>query len=96
MFVIAPVVISRKILSSESSASSAEIQNSSVRNLEDFTLCGRLFSHRFSSSAQTLLHIATEEWKPYVVGLGTLPVPCDKTYYEGKKKFTPIFPYIAM
>ena len=89
IFVFVPVVLSRKILSSDSSASSAEILNSSVRNLDDFTLCGRLFSHQFSSSAQTLLHIATEEWKQYTVGLGTLPVPCDESYFEGKNILLP-------
>ena len=82
--ILVPVSSLRKILRSESSDSSAEILNSSVRSLDEFTICGRMFSHHFSSQAQTLLHIPSEQWKPYVIGLGTFPgFPCDEIYYEG-------------
>ena len=79
---IAPFAVSRRILRSESPDSSAEILNSSVRDLDDFTLCGRFFSHRFSSSIQTLLHIGIGN-KEYALGLGTWPgYPCDD-FYDG-------------
>ena len=81
---IAPVAVSRKILSSESPGSSAEIMNSSVRDLDDFTICGRFFSHIFSSSIQTFLHIGIGN-EEYALGLGTWPgYPCED-FYDGNR-----------
>ena len=79
---IAPVAVPRKILISESAGSSAEIMNSSVRDLDDFTICGRFYSHRYSSSIQTFLHIGIGDAE-YALGLGTWPgYPCED-FYDG-------------
>ena len=79
-----PVVALRKILRSNSTDSLAEILNSSVSNLDDFTLCGRVLSHQFSYLSQMFLNIPTDKWPEYSIGLGTWPgYPCDKTNYEG-------------
>ena len=77
-----PVVTSRKILRSLAGNSSAEILNSSVQGLDEFTLCGRIFSHQFSSVIQTFLHFPSDEL--YSVALGTWPgYPCE-TFFQGK------------
>ena len=82
--ILVPGLSLRMILRSESPESSAEILNSSVRSLDEFTLCGRMFSHHFSSQAQTFFYIPTDEFKPYAIGLGTSPgFPCDEIYYQG-------------
>ena len=82
--VLFPVLSLRKILRSESSSSSAEILNSSIQNLDEFTLCGRIFSHQFSSVAQTFLHFLTDDDNDLnSVALGTFPgYPCD-SFYQG-------------
>ena len=88
-----PVVTSRKILRSSSVDSSAEILTSSVQGLDEFTLCGRIFSHQFSSVAQTFLHFPDNS-DSYSVALGTFPgYPCDDSFYEG---ITYIFLYSDM
>ena len=81
---IIPVVFLRKILRSNSTDSLAEILNSSVSDLDDFTLCGRVLSHQFSSLSQMFLYFPTDKQTKYSIGLGTWPgYPCDKTNYEG-------------
>ena len=88
-----PVVTSRKILRSSPVDSSAEILTSSVQGLDEFTLCGRIFSHQFSSVAQTFLHFPDNS-DSYSVALGTFPgYPCDDSFYEG---ITYKFLYSAM
>ena len=79
-----PVVTSRKILRSSSADSSAEILTSSLQGLDEFTICGRIFSHQFSSEAQTFLHFLPDDSKVYSVALGTFPgYPCDDSFYQG-------------
>ena len=82
LLTIITVVTSRKILRSFSGNSSAEILSSSVKGLDEFTLCGRIFSHQFSSERQTFLNFPTNT--SYLIALGTSAgYPCDKTFYQG-------------
>ena len=78
---IISVVTSRKILRSSSGNSSAEILSSSVKGLDEFTLCGRIFSHQFSSERQTFLNFPTDT--SYSIALGTSAgYPCE-TFFQG-------------
>ena len=79
---IISVVSSRKILRSFSGNSSAEILSSSVKGLDEFTLCGRMFSHQFSAERQTFLNFPADT--KYLIALGTSAgYPCDETFYQG-------------
>ena len=57
---------------------SAELKNSSLSSLTEFTLCGRILTHQFSSSRQSILLV---EFEDKFFGLGTTPsFPCDELY----------------
>ena len=60
---------------------SAELKNSSLSSFAEFTLCGRILSHQFSSGIQSILLV---EYDGQLFGLGTSPgLPCDESYYQG-------------
>ena len=57
---------------------SAELKNSSLSSFTEFTLCGRILTHQFSSSRQSILLV---EFEDKFFGLGTTPsFPCDELY----------------
>ena len=60
---------------------SAELKNSSLSSFTEFTLCGRILTHQFSSGIQSILLV---EYDGQLFGLGTSPgLPCDESYYQG-------------
>ena len=60
---------------------SAELKNSSLSSFDEFTLCGRILNHQFSSSIQRILFIGFDD---YFLGLGTSPgFSCDESFYPG-------------
>ena len=57
---------------------SAELKNSSLSSFSEFTLCGRILTHQFSSGRQSILVV---EFEDKFFGLGTTPAfHCDELY----------------
>ena len=57
---------------------SAELKNSSLSSFSEFTLCGRILTHQFSSGRQSILVV---EFEDKYFGLGTSPAfHCDELY----------------
>ena len=64
---------------------SAVLKNSSLSSFTEFTLCGRILSHQFSSGIQSILLV---EHDGQVFGLGTSPgYSCDESFYQGISYF---------
>ena len=60
---------------------SAELKNSSLSSFVEFTLCGRILNHQFSSGIHSILLV---EFNDYILGLGTSPgYSCDESFYKG-------------
>ena len=75
-----------KVGLNSSLSTSAEIQNSSLSSLSEFTLCGRVLNHQFSHLQQTILILKSGDDH---FGFGTFPLfPCNGTYYLGIYRYS--------
>ena len=70
--------------------STAEILNSDLSEVAEFTICLRVMSHQFSDRYQGLLWIPSN--KPFPLWLGTIPAPCN--YMTSKTMLYSIFYFV--
>ena len=85
-----PVLKTANIRSEQIFISTAEILNSDLSEVAEFTMCLRVLSHQFSDRYQGLVWIPSNN--PFPLWLGTIPAPCN--YMKSKTILYSIFQFV--